>query len=212
MERNKTCYPADTCSRRQWILLFWMNQMFENVLTCLLLYSLKGLYKGTYTLPKQHKRRSGIRAAVVFLFLFGSWHVTLWLCRLHLWWHTSSPSPNMLVSVPLMTCPPSSVWAACHQENVCPDIDLCVCSFRMHFVSFAASQWGEFLYSGSICIFSWELNQECETSNSNWFAGRQLLYWTILGKRLLEWLQHIFVEISSIKTYLLLLLVFLFLI
>lgn len=41
------------------------SQLFAYVLTCLLLYSLKGLYKGTYTLPKQHKRRSGIRFTVV---------------------------------------------------------------------------------------------------------------------------------------------------
>lgn len=109
------------------------NHMFEYVLTCLPLYSLKGLYKGTYTLPKQHKRRSGIRFTVVsFLLMTCDTCYVGSICGDTLQQFSISEHVGLCSFI---TCPPSSVRAACDEENVCPDIDLCVCSFWMCFLS-----------------------------------------------------------------------------
>lgn len=111
------------------------SQVFEYVLTCLILYSLKGLYKGTYTLPKQHKRRSGIRFTVVYFFLsflFFQFINDMWHCYVGSICGDTLQHFSISEHVdrcPFITCPPPSVRAACDQENVClppPDIDLCV--------------------------------------------------------------------------------------
>ena len=153
------------------ISCFVQSSVLSMFLTCLLLYSLKGLYKGTYTLPKQHKRRSGIRFTVVyfflsFLFLFffffsffkfinDMWHCYVGsICGDTLQHFSISEHVDRCPSI---TCPPPSVRAACDQENVCVPLRhrfVCGahsgCVFFFLFVvvvSVTASQWGEFLYS-----------------------------------------------------------------
>lgn len=127
------------------------STLFAYVLTCLLLYSLKGLCKGTYTLPKQHKRRSGIRFTVVFYFLF-----CLFVVLLITWHHNlgsicSEALQQFFISEHVALC--SSMHHVCHHQSelhairtVCvPDMD-CVCAHSDYIfsVSFTASQWGEF--------------------------------------------------------------------
>lgn len=139
------------------------SQVFEYVLTCLILYSLKGLYKGTYTLPKQHKRRSGIRFTVVYFFLsflFFKFINDMWHCYVGSICGDTLQHFSISEHVdrcPFITCPPPSVRAACDQENVClpPPRHRFVCGAHsgcvffgvVVVVSFTASQWGEFLYS-----------------------------------------------------------------
>lgn len=109
------------------------------MLTCLLSFH-KGSYKGTYTLPKQHKRRSGIRSTVA---------PVSYSCLLNDMSHRTAPScGDTMQQSPTITtiaasatttthqrarCSPSvrpSVHhrAACNQEEcLSPQHKLCVC-------------------------------------------------------------------------------------
>lgn len=149
-------------------------------LTCLLLYSLKGLYKGTYTLPKQHKRRSGIRITEVsFVFISvinDMWHCYVGsICGDTLQQFSISEHVDLC---PFITCPPSSVRAACDPENVCPRHRFVCAHSGCVPVSLTTSQWGEFLYSDRDPnhVTLDERQSECKKSNINWFAGWQALY------------------------------------
>lgn len=116
------------------------STLFAYVLTCLLLYSLKGLCKGTYTLPKQHKRRSGIRFTEVFFFFFG---VVCFFVLLITWHHNvgsicGDTLQQFFISEHVAIC--SSMHHVCHHQSelhairtMCVlDID-CVCSFWLYF-------------------------------------------------------------------------------
>ena len=112
-------------------------QLLDHVLTSLLLYSLEGLCKGTYTLPKQHKRRSGISFTAVS-FVSVMWHCNVGsICGDTL--QQSSISKHSALFVHIMC---AIVTASCMRsgESVSPDIDLLISVV-------SASQWGEFLYS-----------------------------------------------------------------
>lgn len=121
--------------------------MSEYVLTCVLLYSLKGLYKGTYTLPKQHKRRSGIRFTLVYFNSFDMWHcyVGSIIC--------GDTLQHFSISEHVDRCPFINMSAitspSCMRSGECVSRHRFVCFLILDvFVSPSlASQWGESLYS-----------------------------------------------------------------
>lgn len=143
------------------------------------------MYKGTYTLPKQHKRRSGISLTAVSFLL--SWHVTL--LRLGSICGDTQQHFSMSERTSHVRHCPSDLHGP--EENVCPDIDLCVCSFWMLLVFFTASQWGGFwvlrIQITSYFFFFTKCNQNI--SNPIWIGLQG-------GTALL--LQHILLRLSDL--------------
>lgn len=103
--------------------IFIKSYCWNLCLTCVLLYSLKGLYKGTCTLPKQHKRRSGIRFYLV-VFRFAHRHME----SVRPWWHTAALHLHIQTRWRLFVHHMSAIVSVqgCMRdpENVCPDMDL----------------------------------------------------------------------------------------
>lgn len=74
-----------------------------------------------------------------------------------------------------ITCPPSSVRAACRQENVCPDIDLCVCAHSGCLSSPSLPLNEEscrtLIHTRITLHFPSAIRSDREEPNWNWFAG-----------------------------------------
>lgn len=177
--------------------------MFDYVLTCLPLYSLKGLYKGTYTLPKQHKRRSGIRFTVVSFLFNDMWHCYVGsICGdtlqqfSHLWtcWSLFVHNMSAIVSP---SCMRSGECVSRHRF-VCAHSG-CVLSppLPLNEESFCT------LIKTQITLHFMNTISIYKKSNLNWFAGWQAHFYSSVFCKYFLWLSallQIFVEILSIKT------------